>query len=106
MIPAVVGDTTPSIAEASSGSSNWYGPELPGDVDVVGIARAPRRHDRDVVEAVCPTGLLAASDLYFHRGILAVAADEKTPRAAGPKGVSAGRRAGHVERCQPSCIRA
>ena len=33
--------------------------------------------------------LLAASDLYLHRRILAVAADEKTPRSAGPKGVGA-----------------
>ena len=46
------------------------GPERPGDVDVVGIARAPRGDDRDVVEAVGPAGLLAASDLYFHSGIL------------------------------------
>jgi hypothetical protein len=27
-IPAVSGDTTPSIAEASSGSSNRYGPSV------------------------------------------------------------------------------
>ena len=43
------------------------GAELPGDVDVVGVARAPRGHDRDVVEAVGAAALLAASDLYFHR---------------------------------------
>src|SRR3712207_6857744 len=34
--------------------------ELPRDVDVVGVARAPGRHDRDVVEAVCAAGLLPA----------------------------------------------
>src|ERR1035437_4300266 len=62
------------------------GPQLPRDVDVVGVARAPRGHDRDVVEAVGPTRLLTASNLYFHVHILAVAADEKTPRSAGPKG--------------------
>ena len=44
--------------------------EGPGDVDVVGIARAPRRHDRDVVEPVGPPALLAASDLYFHSQLL------------------------------------
>src|SRR5205085_7817213 len=62
-------------------------PELPGDVDVVGVARAPRGHDRDVVEAVGPTRLLTAANLYFHLCILAVAADEKTPRSAGSGGV-------------------
>src|SRR5207302_9778114 len=61
------------------------GPELPGDVDVVGVARAPRGHDRDVVESIGATALLAASDLNLHRHILAVAADEKTPLSAGPK---------------------
>ncbi len=28
MMPAVSGETTPSIAEASIGSSNWYGPSF------------------------------------------------------------------------------
>jgi len=41
--------------------------ELPRDVDVVWVARAPGGHDRDVVEAVCPTCLLAASYLNLHR---------------------------------------
>src|ERR1035441_7572828 len=63
------------------------GPELPRDVDVVGVAGAPRGHDRYVVESIRATGLLATSDLDLHRHILAVAADEKTPRSAGPKGV-------------------
>src|SRR6185437_16803277 len=49
--------------------------ELPGDVDVVGVARAPGGHDRDVVEAVCTAALLAAANLYFHLRILAVSAD-------------------------------
>ena len=43
-----------------------------------------RGHDRDVVESVCPAAFLAASNLYLHRSILAVVADEKTPLAAGP----------------------
>ncbi len=42
------------------------------------------------------TGLLAASDLYLHRSILAVVADEKTPLGAGPKWVRRGRREGVV----------
>ena len=54
--------------------------ELPGDVDVVGVARAPRGHDRDVVEAVGAAGLLPAADLDLHQGILGSRADEKTPR--------------------------
>ena len=80
------------------------GAELPGDVDVVGVARAPRGHDRDVVEAVCPTGLLAASDLYLHRCILAVAADEKTPLSAGPKRVSAERRGSACRATAAKCV--
>ena len=59
-------------------------PELPGDIDVVGVARAPRGDDRDVVKAVRATPLLAASDLYLHLGILALAADEKAPFSTGP----------------------
>ena len=42
------------------------GTERPRDVDVVGVPRAPRRDDRDVVESVGPAGLLSAADLYFH----------------------------------------
>src|SRR5262249_23535848 len=41
--------------------------ELPADVHVLRVARAPRGHDRDVVEAVCLASLLAAPDLYLHR---------------------------------------
>ena len=59
------------------------GPERPGDVDVVGIARAPGGHDGDVVEAVCTPRLLATADLYFHRAILGLEADEKTPLRGG-----------------------
>ena len=44
-------------------------PELPADVDVLGVARAPARHDRDVVEAVGAPGLLAPPDLDLHRAI-------------------------------------
>ena len=51
--------------------------ERPGDVDVIGIARPPRRDDRDVVESVGAARLLASADLYFHDGILGVVADGK-----------------------------
>ena len=40
--------------------------ERPGDVDVVGIARAARGDDGDVVESVSAARLLAAADLNFH----------------------------------------
>ena len=40
--------------------------DLPGDVDVLGIARAPARHDGDVVEAVGPPPRLPDADLDFH----------------------------------------
>jgi hypothetical protein len=40
--------------------------DLPRDVDVFGIARAATRHNRDVVEAVCPSPRLADPDLDFH----------------------------------------
>ena len=40
--------------------------EPPGDVDVLGVARAPAGHDRDVVEPVCTAGLLAPPDLNLH----------------------------------------
>src|SRR5215211_5874162 len=56
------------------------GTEVPGDVDVVGVASPPRGDDRDVIEAVCPAAFLAAADLYFHWLILSSFADEKTPR--------------------------
>jgi hypothetical protein len=59
------------------------GPERPGDVDVVRIARAPRGHDRDVIEAVCAATLLAAPDLYFHWSILGSLADERPTLAPG-----------------------
>ena len=74
--PAVSGETTPSSAAASSGRLEPVGTERPGDVDVVGVARAAGGDDRDVVEAVGPAGLLAASDLYFHCGIVERAADD------------------------------
>ncbi len=52
------------------------GTQRPGDVDVVGVARAARRHDRDVVEAVAPATLLALADLNLHRAILGSRDDE------------------------------
>ena len=75
MMPAVSGETTPSIADASSGSSNRYGPERPRDVDVIGVARAARGDDRDVIEAIGAARLLASADLNFHDGILGWGAD-------------------------------
>src|SRR4029453_8009295 len=42
------------------------GGELPGDVDVTGVARSPAGNDRDVVEAVGPPTGLADADLDFH----------------------------------------
>src|SRR5213078_3488037 len=59
-------------------------PQLPGDVDVVGVACAPGGHDRDVVEAVSAAGFLPAADLDLHFRILGLVADEKTPRRRGP----------------------
>src|SRR5205085_5545395 len=41
-------------------------PKRPGDVNVVRIPRPARGDDRDLVEAVCPAGLLSAADFYFH----------------------------------------
>ena len=71
--------------------------ELPGDVDVVGVARAPRRNDRDVVESICAAAFLAAPDLYLHRCILAFVADvpsretgHSTPRPAASEGLRRG----------------
>src|SRR4051794_25764999 len=57
--------------------------ERPRDVDVVGIAGAPGRHDRDVVESIRAAGLLPATDLDLHHNILGSLADEKTPRGGG-----------------------
>ncbi len=54
-------------------------PERPRHVDVVGVARAPRRHDRDVVESIGASRLLASADLNFHDGILGFAADGSEP---------------------------
>src|SRR5205085_4892104 len=66
------------------------GTQGPGDVDVIRIARAPRGHDRDLVEPVRPPGLLAASDLYFHCGIVSVGADVSGASVIGPSIVAAG----------------
>src|SRR5262249_34370087 len=53
---------------------------------------APRGHDRDVVEAVAPTSLLPAPDLYLHDLLPSITAcqarlwsraDEKTPVLRG-----------------------
>ncbi len=86
MMPAVSGETDPVHRGGHHRQLELVGPQLPGDVDVVGVARAPRGHDRDVVESVCAAAFLAASDLYLHRRILTVGADEKTPHRAGQGG--------------------
>ena len=44
--------------------------ELPGDVDVLWVARPPARHDRDVVEAVGPPTRLVDPDLDLCHGAL------------------------------------
>jgi hypothetical protein len=52
------------------------GAERPADVYVVGVTRAPRGHDGDVVEAIGSTPLLPASNLDLHwQGTLGSAAD-------------------------------
>src|SRR5215203_6287266 len=40
--------------------------ELPADVDVLRVARPTARDDRDVIEPVRMSRLLAAPDLYIH----------------------------------------
>src|SRR4051794_12876715 len=51
-------------------------PERPADVYVVRVTRAPRGHDRDVIEPVGPATLFATSDLDLHwQGTLGLAAD-------------------------------
>ena len=55
--------TTPSIAAPISGQLEAEGVDLPRDVDVLGIAGAPARHDGDVVEPVRPAAGLAHADL-------------------------------------------
>ena len=62
------------------------GTERPGDVDVVGIARPARRHDRDVVKPVGPAGLLSAPDFYFHCGIVRAPADDSQSGRLGCEG--------------------
>src|SRR5204863_2969825 len=42
------------------------GVDLPGDVHVVGVARPPRRNDRDLIEAVRPPSRLPRTDLELH----------------------------------------
>ncbi len=42
------------------------GVDLPGDVDVVGVARPPRRHDRHLIEPVRPPRGLPLADLDLH----------------------------------------
>src|SRR4029450_6602553 len=60
------------------------GPERPRDVHVVGVACAPGGHDRDVIEAVRATALLAPADLNFHWAILGSTTDERLTLAPPP----------------------
>ena len=46
--------------------------DLPGDVDVLGVAGAPARHDGDVVEPVGPPSGLAQPDLELCHGSMVV----------------------------------
>ena len=79
---AVSGETTPSIADAEQGKLEPVGTQRPRDVHVIGVPRSAGRDDRNVVESVGATRLLASADLYFHGGILGVGADVKTPMYA------------------------
>ena len=60
---AVAGLTTPSMADAHQRQLEAEGVDLPGDVDVLGVAGAPARDDGDVVEPVGPPARLADADL-------------------------------------------
>ena len=43
--------------------------ELPGDVDVVGVAGSPARDDGDVIQPVGLSSRLANADIDLHRGL-------------------------------------
>ena len=60
---AVAGADHPVHRRAHERKLEAEGVDLPGDVDVLGIAGAPTGDDRDVVEAVRPTTRLADADL-------------------------------------------
>ena len=83
MIPAVSGLTTPSIAEASSGSSKRYGPR----VQVMSMSSGSRVRREGTIamssKPVGPAALLASPDLDFHSASLCSFADEKTPAGRG-----------------------
>jgi hypothetical protein len=51
---------------AHHGEVELEGIELPRNVDVVGVSRPTRRHDRDVVEAERLAPRLADADVDFH----------------------------------------
>ena len=51
------------------------GTQRPRDVHVVGVPRPPGRDDRDLIEAIGPTSLLATADFYFHSKIVIRVAD-------------------------------
>ena len=68
---AVAGVTTPSMAGGHQRQLEAEGVDLPGDVDVLGVAGAPAGDDGDVVEPVGPPTGLADADLDLgHSGLL------------------------------------
>ncbi len=71
------------------------GPELPADVDILGVARAPARHDRDVIEPVGASRLLAPPDLDLHRvgSLRSLGLSTTRPRGACGTGLGLGRSA-------------
>ena len=54
--------------------------QRPRDVDVIGVTRATRGDDGDIIEAVGAARLLASADLNFHDGILGWGADDEPVR--------------------------
>ena len=57
------------------------GVDLPADVDIGHVAGAPARHDRDLVEAICPLARLAPADLHLRH---AAAPRGRNPRSIDP----------------------
>jgi hypothetical protein len=99
---AVAGLTTPSMADPISGQVEVEGVDLPRDVDVLRVARAPAGHDGDVVEAVGPPARLPDPDLDLSH----VQAPRCAPVRSGQATKRPGRRAhrGGVRSDFRSCL--
>ena len=83
------GDITESIGAAMTGMLEVVGVDLPGDRDLLGVPRTPRRHDRDVVEGVRPAAALAPADLDLgHRVEPTDTADQSPPSSRAYRGLS------------------